>query len=464
MNLLTSKQENHKMLAALLGINETEAAERLNVDALVTAGKGESKARTVAFVETMLNRTVRATQIAAHGATPAVEVVIGNAQPRGGAPVVVWVGSTVSGIRVSREPFVPLPLTFHPIFELIAACYVCGMALRYAVGEGGLAGDDLILISPAELLGRDLSVISKRCDVSKGVLAGAGAVGNGFLYGLQLFDVAGTLDVVDPKKVHDGILNRCVWFAASEDGENKAAAIARAAQGSFPNLKLVPHDATLAEYRKTQDASEPWALISGVDSRRARRSLQRELPQDVFDASTTGIEEVVLHFNRLPTAHACLSCTYPQDEGEIKHEAHVAEALGVPVELVRQEFVSVEAAVLLCENFPDLMLEQVLGKAYDSLFKARCAEGKLLTTSDRQVLAPFCFVSVLAGAFLALEFVRRLNSRNVIEPFNFWRLSPWRAPVLEARDTRGQRPDCDFCADATLSKVANELYGETVTV
>lgn len=41
-------------------------------------------------------------------------------------------------------------------------------------------------------------------------------------------------------------------------------------------------------------------LIVGVDSPRARRNLQTEVPGEVYDASTTGISEVVVHFS--PTA------------------------------------------------------------------------------------------------------------------------------------------------------------------
>ena len=65
-----------------------------------------------------------------------------------------------------------------------------------------------------------------------------------------------------------------------------------------------------------------------MDSRRARRSLQMELPPSVFDASTTGVSEVVLHFNRQPSELACLSCIYPENERERAHEENVAEALG----------------------------------------------------------------------------------------------------------------------------------------
>ena len=48
----------------------------------------------------------------------------------------------------------------------------------------------------------------------------------------------------------------------------------------------------------------------------------------------------------------------------------------------------------------------LIGKAFDSLFRELCAQQALLTPSGEQILAPFAFVSNLAGALLALELAR----------------------------------------------------------
>jgi hypothetical protein len=122
--------------------------------------------------------------------------------------------------------------------------------------------------------------------------------------------------------------------------------------------------------------------------------------------------------------------------------------------------VSADAALRLCLTFPDLTPEEVIGKAYDTLFKARCAEQKLKTAADRQVLAPFCFVSMLAGAYLALETVRRINTGRIAEPYNYWRLSPWHAPVLDLRNLRQSLAACEYCADAVMKEVANAVWGD----
>ncbi|MGH2173968.1 hypothetical protein ACQ1Z4_14780, partial [Enterococcus faecalis] len=48
-----------------------------------------------------------------------------------------------------------------------------------------------------------------------------------------------------------------------------------------------------------------------VDSRPARRSIQTDMPLEIFDASTTDVTAVVAHNHRQPTGYACLSCIYP---------------------------------------------------------------------------------------------------------------------------------------------------------
>jgi hypothetical protein len=407
----------------------------------------------------MLDRTVTASSKVDAAPHAAVEVIVGAAAPRTAGAATVWVGSISAGIRIAKDPFDQVPMTEHPIFGLIAACYACGMALRLALGRGlPFAGGDPILVSPGELLGDDLRLIDLPCFLDEAVLAGAGAVGNGFLYGLQYFKVIGRLHVVDPKQVHDGVLNRCIWFTNQDLKEAKSVAIVARAQAAFQTLVLVPHKKTIKEFTLQVDAPVLERLITTVDSRRARRMLQTEIPREVFDASTTGITEVVLHFNEQPSELACLACIYRREVGELQHEAHVAEALGVTVDDVQEGFISRRVANLLCAGFPELRPEELEGKAYDTLFKVRCAEGKLLSAADRQVLAPFCFVSMLAGAYLALELVRRINVGQITMPFNYWRLSPWHTPVRALRALRPIAKDCECCSESVIRETAASLW------
>lgn len=457
---LTREQENRKMLAAILGIEEEEAARRLEVTVLVTSAPDKVSRRISGQVEAMLDRTVVATSETSAIDRAVLEVIVGHAEPRTLTAARVWIGSVADGILIARDSFPQVEATEHAIFGLLAACYACGMALRVALGRGlPFSGSDSILVSPKELLGDDLALVRQTCDLGEAIMAGAGAVGNGFLYALQHFRIIGRLHVVDSKLVHEGILNRCLWFTEHDLKMAKAVAIVKRAQPVFGSLELVPHVKAIKEFCAQDNAPALSRLITTVDSRRARRSLQNEIPREVFDASTTGIAEVVMHFNKQPSNFACLACIYRLEEGEIKHEAHVAEALGVTVDDVREGFISCRVAETLCSTFAELKADELEGKAYDTLFKTRCAEGKLLTAADRQVLAPFCFVSVLAGAYLALEFVRRVNSGKIATPFNYWRVSPWHRPVLALRAMRPMLRDCEYCGEPVMREISAKLWG-----
>jgi hypothetical protein len=149
--------------------------------------------------------------------------------------------------------------------------------------------------------------------------------------GLSTLDVHGELHICDPDSVSDGNLNRCWWFSADDLSELKADRLVLRAQPALPHLRLSPHSHTLHDTIKQLGETPIETLIVGVDSRRARRNLQNEMPHRVFDASTTGITEFVLHFNELPSEDACMSCIYYEAADETGHEAHVADALGAVV-------------------------------------------------------------------------------------------------------------------------------------
>jgi hypothetical protein len=182
-----------------------------------------------------------------------------------------------------------------------------------------------------------------------------------------------------------------------------------------------------------------------------------ELPQSVFDASTTGVSEIVLHFNGQPWELACLSCIYPENERERAHEENVAEALGLSVNEVRIGFISEATAANICRKYSELRVEDLAGRAFDTVYKELCGVGKLRSVGDEQVLAPFSFVSVLAGAYLAMEFAIRV-SRPGETRFNYWRVSPWHSPVPGLRQTRSRDAACEFCRKPYFRQAMKDLW------
>lgn len=454
-----ARRENAAALASALGVQLEEAAQALNLCVLITADPADEVAQTIAReAALLLRRTVRSVSLEDTGDVIAAELVIGSrpsrtdrtrvrVQVRGDRAII---GRSVDEAQECAE--VPA------ILSLLIACYASAASLYHALGGVFPFGTPEPLELKFEQLGIDLTSIAQPIDLGRAYLAGAGAIGNGFLWAARHLNLRGQLDVVDDDKVGSGNLNRQIWFDVGDIGQLKADRLAGYAQPFFPHLALMPRRSRL------QDLSEkspgPWldSLIVAVDSRRARRALQNEFPREVFDASTTDIREIVLHHNAQPTQDACMSCIYEPDQEELSREQHIAEHLGVSINDVRSERISSVCALIIADRFPQLAATDLEGTAYDSLFKRLCAESALRTLEGRRVVAPFAFVSVLAGTVLALELVRR-KTTNAALPDNYWRISPWHPPLARRRVSRPRQPDCAFCANPVLRKVNESMWG-----
>lgn len=454
-----ARRENAAALASILGLSLGDAAEALDLVILITADPANAPAWQIAReVSTLLSRTVQHVSEALVEGRVAAELVIGSAIPRTtGTKVYVDVckdHALISRNISAASACAPIP----SILGLLTACYASAATLYHALG-GTLPFDlpDPFVI-PFDQLGIDLESLDQPIELGNTYMAGAGAIGNGFLWAARHLDLRGQLNIADDDHVSSGNLNRQIWFGTDDIGFPKVDRLSSRAQALLPRLTLVPRQCRLQDLPEKSDG--PWLrrLIVAVDSRRARRQLQNEFPGEVFDASTTDIREVVLHHHIQPEAHACLSCIYEPDDDELSREHHIAEHLGVSVDDVRSERISKSVAVIIADRFTGLVAANLVGTAYDTLFKRLCAESQLTTSTGRTVIAPFAFVSVLAGTLLALELVRRLGTGDAARNFNYWRLSPWHPPIGRRRVLRPKQPGCVFCGNTLLSKVNESIW------
>lgn len=459
--MISARVENARTLAALLGLGEEQAASLLAKTIAVTADDNDAVGkRLAAYAAGMLRRTVDSVVTANAGQVLQAELVVGAADPVTDNFIRVSVTSDeiVVGRDAPSRPVADVPA----VALLLAACYAAGAFLNLVL-DGSIGGPGSVhrtlRIPLTAFFGHDQGWITAPVDVGEAHLAGAGAVGNGFLTALSLFDVHGTLHIVDPDIVTSGSLNRCLWFEEADIGLSKAKRLAEVAQASVPGLRLLPADVTLQQVRNSNDPRWLKRLVVAVDSRRARRGLQAELPGEVFDASTTGVSEIVFHHYRVPTDEACLGCIYHEAPDELARERHVAESLGVSLAEVQQHLVDANAARKIQIRYPHLELAAIEGQAYDSLFKAFCAQAALATPEQHQVFAPFAFVSVLAGTLLGLEFVRRLALVNGCD-YNYWRISPWHVPVVGLKDQRPRHAECEFCGNRIILSTTADIWAD----
>lgn len=457
-------KENIRTLAQIVGFEEKEAAKLLDCKVAVFVDHGDRLSGELAdFLVLLLARTVTGVQCNPDGADGFdVTVNVGGTAGEQRANIFVVIGD--SDLVIGRKGLEAAKAAggSNPIWALIGACYAAAQVMKLLVGDAlPVAASTSLTVRASDIFGNSFEA-NEPFDIGTTWLVGAGAIGNAFTYAVTLLNPKGVLHIADPDHVDGGNLNRCICFCDDDLRHNKAERLAEWAAPRMPSVKLIPHSKELAKV--PERTAEGWLqrMVVAVDSRLTRRNLQNELPDEVFDASTTDSREFVLHFNRQPLkGSSCLSCIYFNDAAEDAHSIHVAEALGVDIEDVRQQFVSASAAAKIAAKYAYVAVEEIKGLAYDTLFKQMCGEGRLVVSEDRQVFAPFAFVSVLAGVFLAIEFKRRLTNPEAENTYNYWKVSPWSAPVCRGKRMRRARPGCQHCSDPVLSKLGPALWDET---
>ena len=129
------------------------------------------------------------------------------------------------------------------------------------------------MISFSEL-GIDSAALGQEVDLGHAYLAGAGAIGNGFLWAARYLNFRGRLEIVDDDCVTSGNLNRQMWFGPADVTHPKADRLAAGAQPLVPNLLLVPRrlvpvvQSLNRDHRQNDRAasSEERPLYSGADN------------------------------------------------------------------------------------------------------------------------------------------------------------------------------------------------------
>lgn len=457
--VIAPAQENSRMLARILGIGEDEAVARLSQSFCVTAGAGEAALFADELVA-QLERTVT------HTPQPDrcdLEIVV-HAEPRQSTGTRLYITIEADRVSVSRQPphsAAGAPADLHGVQRMIAGCYTASVALSTLVEGIEQASSADPFVMRFEALGATRDVLATPVRLHDTVLAGAGAVGNGFLRAARHLAISGELTIADPKVVGAGNPNRCLYFKDGDTGP-KADTLAARAQPDFPGLTLKPYIGTFQEIVAEQGRVR--RVIVGTDSRTARRSIQNNLPLEVLDASTTGASEVIVHSHRQPNLHACLSCIYPHIPDELARARDIAAGLGLELDdVISNELIDARIARILVAKHTGLDEATLVGKAFDSLFRELCGEQALLLPTGEQVLAPFAFVSSLAGALLALELARFETGTRFRDGGNYLFLSPWAPPHARVRRKRPRLPNCEFCGRPTTRAAMEIVWPEVMT-
>lgn len=438
--MLNAKEENRKALASLLGIDEEEAAEKLQTKVVVTVADPAA----AAFASDLSQLIGKTLQVVGADADPNIEIAVGGPASTG-APIRMIASMRGDGLIVGSASVRPEWSVVPRFNERICACYAAGVAIARAIGK--------VCPDPFTVRFRALGIPADHAPIvfEDDVLAGCGGVGTGFLWALQAVQTSGRLTVVDGKNVSGGNLNRCFFYEGEDVDKPKAERLA--ARAVLGNTLLEPFVGTFRDLLLKRGRIR--RVFVTVDSRPARRSIQTDMPLEIFDASTTDVTAVVAHHHRQPTGYACLSCIYPHIPEEDARERDIADLLGLTLDQVKRRIVDGETAAELSRNFVEPP-ERFLGKSMDSLAKARCGSAPVTTAGGRQALAPFAFVSSLAGCLMVVDLMRSQSTEGV-PPSNYVHLDPWRPPT-PVRRLKPRRDGCEFCGDPELKAVFASVW------
>lgn len=338
---------------------------------------------------------------------------------------------------------------YNPVLAILTAAYACSRATKLLLNK---AVEGAKRWRPFSILDFDSGTAefdwSEQITVGKTTLAGVGAIGSAFLYtALAHSRLVGELVIVDDDVIDKTNLGRYILFSTQDINQKKVLAATARFKLSPPGLAINPITSRLQAYSKEQLAKDPGfkieRLVSAPDRRDTRRAFQSELPREIIDAST-GPNQIVIHRNRYERDWACLECIYPLIEIEDAHYRHLASKLGIPLERVKSaDVINKPDAEVIHRTYPALAIEDLIGRAFDSVFRELCSAGEL-RIEDHVVLVPMPFVSAAAGAYLYLELIKCLR-QDIFAPFrgyNYVQMNPFFPPNPSFAEMRPSRDTC----------------------
>jgi molybdopterin/thiamine biosynthesis adenylyltransferase len=438
---MSALNESILSLRRNLGLSEERALELLSTKISVRK-TGNSQLRVFEeFLLLMLKKTfLNVEELPSGKNTPYTEVTIQHKDP-----LSVFISFTETEARVGLiKPELNKCITHSDPFQLLTAAYATGAVVVHSTEERIIKRGEKypIILNWENLFGKDLSFIEQETEIGEHHLAGAGATGSWLLKTMEYMNLKGNLSVYDDDFVSAGNLQRTT-FEKEDVNTPKVEAINK-------RFNPINKGLTFCPVQKRYAASDALYenVITCVDSRIARRTIQDSMPMRTFDCSTTDISEVSLFFGGLSADQACLGCLYSENQSEEGMIEDIAGALGIPTSEVKKGTIDGLNAILIHNKYPEIVPKEIIGLAYETLAKALCGKGALKPSDEVKLqdvnIAPLCHVSAVAGIFLAIEIKRRFHFKTTSNNWNYWKINPWTTPTSKLQKCYEVQDKCLF--------------------
>lgn len=310
-------------------------------------------------------------------------------------------------------------------------------------------------------------------DLGRVVLAGVGAVANPALWAWARHPgITGEMWSVDPDRIDLGNLERYL-LAMDEDGDRRPTKVALAERElAQSSIHVYPEEMRLEDFacQMGTEFSFPTICIS-VDDIEPRRVAQSLLPKLVVNGGT-GEGNAGASWHHFDGRNPCLCCVYHPGDSPKSKTQQVANALGLDHEIVKhlwvgnnvippQYFEQVAQHLGLSDEQKDQWRGRPVCEFYTGFI---CGAVRMeLKAAKKAASVPLAHQSLLAGALMAAELVKRTNPQlsALSQPSSVFQCHDVRAPFGAHWISQGIRspvPGC-ICQDPDYRTVFGEKWG-----
>lgn len=329
---------------------------------------------------------------------------------------------------VGRRPADVLGEDGNPVGAYVAAALCAGEVFKFVRGvrpENGSFADRLWLNAYDFTVSEsyeETPPLPREIRLRPTVLAGVGAVANGFLH--TLYPIAGLTGEMtaidgDPQGVTDTNLNRYSLFGLPHVEAFHFKASTAAAMFEGRGLVVRPYDGSWQEWREENPDAPLDVVVSAVDKNVARHAVQDALPQLILGASTKDLRAQINLYD-IFGGGPCLRC---------RNRLEQATPDDIIIERLRAMPPDERAAEAARHGVRAEDLEDYLSNPRANCGKVSGATLQKFAGASGEGEWSVGFVSLLAGVLLAAEYLKlhdeglspALDAERNMMRFQFWR-------------------------------------------
>lgn len=388
---------------------------------------------------------------------------------------ILYVGSNGWIARLSRHKPVSSGNSDNPIGAGMAACLAAANIFRGIFTSA--AFDDELTLSALDLDPTSTTPLNPSIDklkIGQVFLIGAGAIGNGFLWGLRNSKLSGSIVVVEHDAIDLGNLQRYVLTARKDEKKLKATLV----EDLFRDHRSISVNCVPNKWEEYLDTlpEDSWRfekVVVALDSANDRIGVQASLPQWVVNGWTQQGEIGVSRHTFLGE-EACMACLY-MPQGEAPHQDEIiAEALGFSkdkevllrvrtlIETSQPIDQSFLAEVAKAKAVPFEKLAVYEGKTLNQLYTTAICSGMIMELATGPVIAraevPMPFQSALAGILQLASLIA--HAANLHNPPTITQIDLMKPMPNGKWFNRLQKKNLDrcFCHDPVFQEVYSQKY------